>query len=193
MLEILPRTLRAAWPSILLSATDDWLAVPEDDLREGHAEACDLFAAARQGTAVRLLHARSVVLLEQLLVARAVQRARGVRLEEARASLRGDHALGYFFGLAASGGDPTAAPPTESALSAALRRVHALVFGLQEAHRLAGSGVIEVGAAFGDGLLAAQADLSALLDDGTSALPMGLLAGLPWLFRDGGDPTARPH
>lgn len=51
---------------------------------------------------------------------------------------------------------------------------------------------IEVGAAFGDGLLAAEADLSAMLR-GDATMPTGLLAGLPWAAcARGGDPTARP-
>ena len=183
----------AARPGTAASAAaDDWMAVAEQDLCEAHAEACALFATALRGSAARLRHARSAVLLEQLLAARAVQRAREVRADAARASLRGDQALGYFFGLAASEGDPTAPPPSDRALSAALRHVHGLVFGLHEAHRLSDSDLIEVGAAFGDGLLAAEADLQDFLARGPVAMPTGLLAGLPWLRCSGADPAARP-
>jgi hypothetical protein len=185
--------LVAARPDLAVPAADDWLAVPEDDLREAHAEAGALFATARHNAAAHLRHARSIVLLEQLLAARAVQRIRQVPPQQARAPLHGDHALGYLFGLAASEGDPTASPPTERALSAALRHVHGLVFGMREAHRLAESDLIEVGAAFGDGILAAEADLQALLAKGNQAMSTGLLVGLPWLRCRGGDPTARPH
>ncbi|BDG75220.1 hypothetical protein [Roseomonas fluvialis] len=188
-----PAPLPASRPGSPEPAADDWLAVSEHDLREAHAEACALFAAAERNAAARLRHARSMVLLEQLLAARAVQRALGVCPQAARASLRGDHALGYLLGLAASQGDPTAAPASDRALSAALRHIHGLVFGMEEAHRLVDGAPIEVGAAFGDGALAADADLQALLTDGAAAMPAGLLAGLPWLRCCSGDPTARPH
>ncbi|CAH0146633.1 hypothetical protein [Roseomonas sp. CECT 9278] len=171
-------------------AADDWLAVPEADLHEAHGEACALFATA--APEARLRHARSIVLIEQLLAARALLRAGLVAPAAARAALQADHALGYFFGLAASGGDPTAAPPNDRALAAALRHVHGLVFGMAAAHRIADAGAIEVGAAFGDGLLAAEADLHGFLAG--AVLPMGLLAALPWAgCTCGGDPTARPH
>lgn len=120
------------------AADDDWLAVTEDELCDAHAEACRMLAAAADAPA-RLRHARSVVLLEQLLAARAVVRAGMVPAEHARAALWHDRALGYFFGLAASGGDPTAEPPSERALAAALRHVHGLVFGMAQA-RLAAEG-----------------------------------------------------
>lgn len=184
----------AAWPAprpiAPARADDDWLAVAEADLHEAHGEACVLFATAT--SEARLRHARSILLIEQLLAARALLRARGVAPAAARAAFRADHALGYFFGLAASGGDPTAAPPSQRALSAALRHVHGLVFGMAAAHRIAAAGAIEVGDAFGDGLLAAEADLHGFLAG--AALPMGLLAGLPWArCAGGGDLMALPH
>lgn len=189
----------ATWPAsrrlAAAPAADDWLAVDEADLRDAHAEACALFASAADAPDARLRHARSVVLIEQLLAVRAVLRARGVAPAAARAAFQGDRALGYFFGLAASGGDPTAAPASDRALAAALRHVHGLVFGMAGAHRITEADLIEVGAAFGDGMLAAEADLHAFLSrtDG-AALPTGLLAGLPWAgCASGGDPTARPH
>ncbi len=185
--------LLAARPSAAMPATDDWFAVSEDHLRDAHARACALFVAARQDAAARLRHARSVIVLEQLLAARAVQRMRRVRPEEARAALRGDHALGYFFGLAASDGDTAAAAPDEPALMAALHHVHGLVFGMQEAHRMAESDLIEVGDAFGDGLLAAESDLLAVLANGIGAVPTGLLAGLPWIPFGDRDRAARIH
>jgi hypothetical protein len=186
----------ATWPgarhAVAAPAPDDWLAVSEADLRAAHAEACTVFASAADAP-LRLRYARSIVLLEQLLAARAMVRARQIAPEIARAAFRADRALGYFLGLAVSGGDPTAAPPGEAALAASLRHVHGLVFGTAAAHRFAQDGPIEVGAAFGDGLLAAEADLSAILRR-DATMPTGLLAGLPWAAcARGGDPTARPH
>jgi hypothetical protein len=183
---------RAAAP-----ATDDWLAVTEEELRAAHAEACRMLAAAADPHA-RLRDARSVVLLEQLLAARAVVRVRAIPEDRARQALGSDRALGYFFGLAASGGDPTAAPPTERALAAALRHVHGLVFGMGEARRIAEACLTEVGAPFGDGLLAAEADLHAFMVASelrtAPTTPMGLLLCLPWAATaSGGDPVARAH
>lgn len=185
--------LLAARPSAAMPATDDWFAVSEADLRDAHAKACALLVEARQDAAARLRHARSVIVLEQLLAARAVQRLRRVRPDEARDALRGDHALGYFFGLAASEGDTAAAAPDERTLMAALHHVHALVFGMEEARRMAESDLIEVGDAFGDGLLAAEADLQAVLAHGIGAVPTGLLAGLPWISSGDRHRAARPH
>jgi hypothetical protein len=191
-LQDLTAPLLAPRPGGAVPAADDWQQVAEQDLREAHAAACALFAAAPAGSAERLRHARSAVLLEQLLAARAVQRARRVGPDAARASLRGDHALGYFFGLAASEGDPGGPPPGERALTAALRHVHGLVFGLREAHRLAESDLVEVGDAFGDGLLAAEADLQAFLARGPAATPSGLLAAMPWVGCCAGARVPRP-
>jgi hypothetical protein len=192
-----PATRPGAPHAIVAPAPDDWLEVPEADLRAAHAEACTVFASASASAgadaALRLRYARSIVLLEQLLAARAMVRARRIAPEIARAAFRADRALGYFLGLAVSGGDPTAAPPGGAALAASLRHVHGLVFGMAAAHRFAQDGPIEVGAAFGDGLLAAEADLSAILRR-DATMPNGLLAGLPWAAcAHGGDPTAHPH
>jgi hypothetical protein len=187
-----PATRPAARHAVVAPAPDDWLAVSEADLHAAHAEACTVFASAAHAP-LRLRYARSIVLLEQLLAARAMVRARRIAPEIARAAFRTDRALGYFLGLAVSGGDPTAAPPGEAALAASLRHVHGLVFGMAAAHRFAQDGPIEVGAAFGDGLLAAGADLFAILRR-EATMPTGLLAGLPWAGCEwGGDPTARPH
>jgi hypothetical protein len=180
-----------------IHAPDDWLAVPEDELRAAHAEACRMLAAAADAPAL-LRHARSVVLLEQLLAARAVMRVRGIAEHSARLAFGSDRALGYLFGLAASGGDPTAEPPTERALAAALRHVHGLVFGMGEARRIAEASLTEVGAPFGDGLLAAEADLHAFLAAhelrAPPTTPVGLLVCLPWAATArGGDPVARAH
>ena len=189
----------AAWPASRPNAAapppDDWLAVDEADLRDAHAEACALYAAASANPGARLRHARSVVLLEQLLAARAGSPPRPGGRAGARASFRADRAPGYRFGGAGGGGDPTGAPASDRALAAALRHVHGLVFGMAEAHRIAESDPIEVGDGFGDGLLAAEADLHAFLDGPSGAArPTGLLAGLPWAgCACGGDPTARPN
>lgn len=192
----------AAWPGerrlCAAPASDDWLAVEEDDLRAAHVEACAMIAGAVADAAARLRYARSIVVLEQLLAARAVVRARRITPDAARAAFFGDRALGYLFGLAASGGDPTAAPLCERALAAALRHVHGLVFGMAEARRLTDACPIEVGAAFGDGLLAAEADLHAFLEAHEAglqaAMPTGLLLALPWAScARGGDPTSRAH
>jgi hypothetical protein len=187
-----PATRPGARQTVVAPAPDDWLAVTEADLRAAHEEAAAVFASAADAP-LRLRYARIIVLLEQLLAARAMVRARRIAPELARAAFRADRALGYFLGLAVSGGDPTAAPPGEAALAASLRHVHGLVFGTAAAHRFAQDGPIEVGAAFGDGLLAAEADLSAILRR-DATMPTGLLAGLPWAAcARGGDPTARPH
>jgi hypothetical protein len=187
-----PATRPGGLHAVAAATPDDWLAVSEADLRAAHAEACTVVASAADAP-LRLRYARSIVLLEQLLAARAMVRARRIAPELARAAFRADRALGYFLGLAVSGGDPTAAPPGEAALAASLRHVHGLVFGTAAAHRFVQDGPIEVGAAFGDGLLAAEADLSAILRR-DATMPTGLLAGLPWAAcARGGDPTARPH
>jgi hypothetical protein len=179
--------------AVAAPAPDDWLAVSEADLRAAHEEACAVFASAGADAPLRLRYARSIVLLEQLLAARAMVRARRIAPAIARAAFRTDRALGYFLGLAVSGGDPTSAPPGDAALAASLRHVHGLVFGMAAAHRFAQDGPFEVGAAFGDGLLAAEADLFAMLRR-DATMPAGLLAGLPWAgCTCGGDPTARPH
>uniref|UniRef100_UPI001E62B304 hypothetical protein n=1 Tax=Roseomonas rosulenta TaxID=2748667 RepID=UPI001E62B304 len=117
------------------------------------------------------------------------------RTPRRRAWFHADRALGYFFGLAASGGDPTAAPASELAVAAALRHVHGLVFGMAEANRITDAHPVEIGDAFGDGLLAAETDLHAFLARPPGvAMPTGLLAGLPWAgCICGGDPTARPN
>jgi hypothetical protein len=189
-----PASRPGARRAVAAPAPDDWLAVTEDDLRAAHAEACAVFAAGNAGAPVRLRYARSIVLLEQLLVARAMVRARRIAPAIARGAFHADRALGYFFGLAASGGDPTAAPPAEGALAASLRHVHGLVFGVEAAQRFAQDGPIEVGAGFGDGLLAGEADLLGMLRRCDATMPMGLLVGAPWSgCGQGGDPTARPH
>lgn len=185
----------AAWPAsrpaVAAPSPDDWLAVEEADLRETHAEACVLFISGGASPCARLRHARSVVLL---VAARAVLRARLVSPDAARAWLQADRALGDLPGLAASGGDPTAAPASDRAVAAALRHVHGPVFGMAEAHRITEADPIEVGDAFGDGLLAAEADLHAFLArPAGAAMPMGLSAGLSWAGSCSGDPTARPH
>jgi hypothetical protein len=176
---------------------DDWLNVAEAELTDAHAEACRLLAAARDD-ASRLRHARSVVLLGQLLAARAAVRSGAIPAGEARAALQGDRARGYFMGLAASGGDPTAAPASERAFAAALRHVHGLVFGMARARQAAEQCPAEPGPSFGEGALAADADLSAFLGaaaaGGPATLPVGLLRCLPRISAAaGGDPTARPH
>jgi hypothetical protein len=178
-------------------APDDWLATAEEDLAAAHEEAFALLARDGADAAAALRHARSILVLQQILTLRALLRAGRIRADAACTALRGDHALGYFFGLAASGGDPTATPPTERALMAALVHVHGLVFGMAQARHVAGSDLTEVGAAFGDGLLAAEADLRAfaLWRAGRRGAPRGgLLDGMPWAaWARGGDTVARAH
>ncbi|WP_198373498.1 hypothetical protein, partial [Roseomonas rosulenta] len=93
----------ADWPALRpfspVPSPDDWLAVEEADLRDAHADASALFDAAGADPDARLRHARSLVLLEQLLAARAVLRVRPVAPAAARAWFHADRALGYFFGL----------------------------------------------------------------------------------------------
>jgi hypothetical protein len=180
-----------------LATDDDWLNVAEDELEDAHAEACRMLAAALDD-ASRLRHARSVVLLGQLLAARAAVRAGAIPAGEARAALQGDRARGYFMGLAASGGDPTAAPASERAFAAALRHVHGLVFGMAQARLTAEQCPAEPCQPFAEGVLAAEADLHAFLGaaavPGPATLPVGLLRCLPRItVVAGGDPTARPH
>jgi hypothetical protein len=182
--------------TLVAPADDDWLSVPEQELHDAHAEACRLLAATGD-EASRLRHARSVILLEQLLAARAAVRAGAIPASEARAALQGHRALGYFMGLAASGGDPTAAPATERAFAAALRHVHGLVFGMAQARLATEACPDEPLPPFGDGVVAAEADLHgffAAAAGGPATLPVGLLRCLPRITaRAGGDPTARPH
>ncbi|MBR0681104.1 hypothetical protein GXW74_11445 [Roseomonas eburnea] len=157
------------------------------DLEAMHEEALSLLRAPGAHAPCAPRHAVSVVLLQQLMVARKVVDALRVAPAEAQAAMRSDHALGYFFGLASGGNDLAAASPAERRVGSALLMVHSLVFGRQAAERLTAdldSGAVTVvGEAFGEGLLAAATDLAEfrrwLRGDG-GALPGGLLDGLPW-------------
>jgi len=151
-----------------------------------HEEALALLRASGIDGAGVARHAVSLALLQQLMVARRVVEALRIPAAEARAVMRSDYALGYFFGLAASS-DPAAAPPSERRVTGALLMVHGLVFGRRAAERLTADLLSDTGMAvseaFGEGLLAAAADLAELrrwLRGDGGALPSGLLDGLPW-------------
>lgn len=164
---------------------EDWLTMPEDDLAAMHAEALALFRhPATTAMAGRI--GASLALLHQLLVARGVVRALGLPAAEARAAMRSDHALGYYFGLA-MGADRSAPPRPERQVAGILVMLHDLVHGRRFAEQLTASlldgGTMAVGAGFGEGMLAAVEDLAAL--EGwrrgkRGGMPGGLLEGLPW-------------
>jgi hypothetical protein len=159
---------RAATPARARHATRaadrDWLARPEPCLA---AEFRDALAHARAATtpaAERPLFLALVALLPQAVSLRALVRDGRIAPSAARAALRSDFASGYLLGLSAAGGDPVAAIPDARARRETLIRLHAAMFGagaaLEFARRWASGMHILVGAAFGDGLLAAEADLA---------------------------------
>lgn len=161
---------------------DDWLSMPEVELQAMHAESLALFlrpaTAALAGRA-----AASLALLHQLMLARGVAGALGQSPAELRAAMRTDHALGYFFGLAAGVDGST----PERRVAGILVMLHDIVFGRRLAEQLTADlldgGTAAVGTGFGGGMLAAGEDLAALerwrRGEG-GALPGGLLDGLPW-------------
>ena len=168
------------------TADDDWLALPEAELEAMHAEALALFRR-RGSAALGARAAASLALLHQLLVGRSVVRAIGLPAAEARAAMRSDHALGYFFGLASGSGDPDAAHQPERQVASTLMMLHDLAFGRQAAERLTaelvGGGSMAVGEGFAAGMFAAAADLAALARwrrGSGGAMPGGLLDGLGW-------------
>ncbi|MEO3471313.1 hypothetical protein AAFN86_05535 [Roseomonas sp. CAU 1739] len=168
------------------AADDDWLTMPEAELEAMQAEALDL--SRRRGSAAFVGRtAASLALLHQLVVARGVVRALGLPAAEARAAMRSDHALGYFFGLASGSSEPDAAQRSERQVASTLMMLHDLAYGRQAAEQLTtdlvAGGSMAVGEGFAEGMLAAAADLAALArwrrGDG-GALPGGLLDGLGW-------------
>lgn len=175
---------------------DDWLILPEAELEAMQAEALALFmdagSAAPAGRAVA-----GFAVLHQVMIARAVVRATGLPADEARAAMRCDHALGYFFGPASGGNGAAVARRPERRVAATLMLLHDLVFGRAAAEQLTAElldrGTTAVGEAFADGMLAAAADLAGLRRwrHGTGgSLPGGLLDGLPlpcWARERAGD------
>ena len=81
---------------------EDWLIMPDADLDAMHAESLALIRRPGPGT----MAAARLAVLHQVMVARVVVRALGLPLDEARAAMRSDYALGYFFGLASGAADP---------------------------------------------------------------------------------------
>jgi hypothetical protein len=145
--------------------------------------------------------AAMLVLLPQLIAARTLVWAEALSPAAARRAMRSDFATGYLFGLCASGGDPVAAVPGPRERRETLLRLHAVMFGTAAALDLdrrwaTGAGIV-VGARFGDGLLAAEADLAAFcgaLADGSDApSPTGLLLCLDGPDAAGGWGGQPPH
>lgn len=164
---------------------EDWLTMSEEDLAAMQDESILLFRTATTA-ALAARSAASLALLHQLLLARVVVRASGLSQADARAAMRSDHALGYFFGLAA-GPDRSARPRPERQVAGILVMLHDLAYGRRVAEdvtaELLDGRTMAVGAGFGHGMLAAVEDLAALerwRRGKGGALPGGLLDGLPW-------------
>lgn len=164
----------------------DWLAMDAADLDACRAEAAAMLHHAGGDPVSSARYLVVLALLDQITAARALVQAGCLAPARARTSLRGDRALGYLFGLAACSADQAYGPARDVAIRRALRILHDLTFGEAEAARVeaawsAGAFAV-VGDAFGDGLLAAEADIAAfgpwLAGQGGSP-PQGLLDGLP--------------
>lgn len=174
---------RAAEPP----APDDWLGRPGAAIIAMHDRASARLrkAGAESGAAAGI--AARLALLQQVIAARALVDVGAIAPEAARAAMRSDFAAGYMFGLAAAGCGRAAPRPSPRQQRAALLGLHRIMFGAAAARRLGGRWAagdpIVVGAAFGDGLLAAEADLGAfcrwLRAAPGGAQPAALLDALP--------------
>ncbi len=166
--------------------SQDWLSMNAADLDACRAEAAAMLHSTGGDPVASARYLVVLALLDQMVVARALVRAGCLAPTVARTSLRTDRALGYLFGLAACAGGPTSGRARDTTIRRALRLLHDLAFGEAEAARVeaawsAGAFAV-VGDAFGDGLLAAEADVAAfgpwLAGQGGSP-PQGMLDGLP--------------
>ena len=178
------------------TADRDWLARPEPCLAAEFRDALAHARAAATPAAERPRFIALVALLPQAVTLRALVRDGRIAPSAARAALRSDFASGYLLGLSAAGGDPVAAIPDARARRETLIRLHAAMFGagaaLEFARRWASGAPILVGPAFGDGLLAAEADLAevtARLGRGADPVLEGGL--LRWIHAAGQDRGCR--
>ncbi|MBP0466787.1 hypothetical protein J5Y09_22860 [Roseomonas sp. PWR1] len=179
----------------------DWIARPaaalEVLLTETLARARDEATPDAQRPGLLAL----LALLPQAMAARTLVSEGVLTPAAARAAMQSDFAKGYLFGLAASGGDPVAATPDAPTRRGTLIRLHAAIFGSAAAldldRRWTAGALVVVGAGFGDGLLAAEADLAALaarLDAGAApAMEGGLLRRILGAGRAGRGRAGRLH
>jgi hypothetical protein len=168
-------------------AHGDWLDRPAAGILSMHDKAiARLRRAVAPSGAAAAIGAR-LALLQQVIAARALVDVGAVPAESARAAMRSDFAAGYMFGLAAAWCGNERDRPSSRQQRATLLGLHRIMFGAEAARRLhrrwSAGEPIPVGAAFGDGLLAAEADLKALCRwlraEPGGAPPAALLDALP--------------
>jgi hypothetical protein len=150
-------------PSAEPASCDDWLGRPRSEILALHDKACARLRRADAASGMIGAIAARLALLQQLIAARALVDVGAVAPDAARAAMRSDFAAGYLFGLssaASCGADARTSPRRQRGTLLAL---HGVMFGATAARRLdrrwAAGDAILVGAAFGDGLLSAEADL----------------------------------
>ncbi len=174
-------------PSGEPASRGDWLDRPAAEILTLHDKAAArLRRAGTPQEMARTLAAR-LALLQQMIAARTLVDVGAMPPDTARTAMRSDFAAGYIFGLSAAGCDRASPRPSPRRQRATLLGLHGIMFGAAAARRLdrrwAAGDPIHVGATFGDGLLAAEADLRALWRwlraEPGGAPPTALLDALP--------------